>query len=218
MVTLNVCTVEASVRSRGKLSLWKSSIFSFIRTLPSLDSSMWILVYIRSFKKWDLRVWILYSYTHSVIIFKEICLNRPLGLLKQRMSSVPEGDRSHDCEYQWLYGVAFRSPLDAAARCEAVCPSYMAPGCAVLFTFDFVLFSFPSSITSAHGGPALSCSSTFHLLDFLFLISCRLQFHHLEYFAYPEVIYLASSIIQSRRQEPESKTSPWAAQTDAAAS
>lgn len=94
----------------------------------------------------------------------------------------------------------------------------------MLFTFDFFLyvllffFSRYCQPSQAHSGPALHCSSPFHFWDFLFLISCRLQFHHLEYFAYPKVIFLTSSIIQSTKQEPESKTSPWAAQTVAAAS
>lgn len=64
------------------------------------------------------------------------------------------------------------------------------------------------SLASALSGPALHCLPPFCFSDLLFLISCRLKFYHLEYFDYPKVTFLASSIIRSTRQEPESKTHP----------
>lgn len=82
-----------------------------------------------------------------------------------------------------------------------------------LFFFSLSLSHCQLSLISIHSGPA-----PFHLSDVWLLVRCRLKFHHLEYFAYPKVIYLASSIIQSTRQEPESKTSPQAAQIVSVAS
>ena len=84
-------------------------------------------------------------------------------------------------------------------------------------TFDIqlqllVFFSFSHcqlSLIHVHSGPAPS-----QLSDLLLLVRCRLTFHHLGYFAYPEIIYLASWIIESIRQEPESKTSSKAAHLD----
>lgn len=141
------------------------------------------------------------------------------------MLNAPEVDWDCHCEYQWLHSVAFRSSSEAAARYKAVCPYAKWPQIVLYFLclnfpFCFVVFFLPllPAITSAHTGPAPSCSSPVCLWDPLFLVSDRLQFHHLEYFAYPKVIYLASSVFQSTRQELQSKTSPWAAQTVAAAS
>ena len=81
------------------------------------------------------------------------------------------------------------------------------------FSFNFCFFfSFSHcqlSLIHVHSGPAPS-----QLSDLLLLVRCRLTFHHLGYFAYPEIIYLASWIIESIRQEPESKTSSKAAHLD----
>lgn len=106
--------------------------------------------------------------------------------------------------------VTFRSSSEATARCTPVCPYTEQPQIGTLLTFNSsFFFSFSHycqlSLTSSRSGPALSCSPPFRLSHLLFLLGCRLKFHHLEYFTYPEVIYLASSIIHSSRQESESK-------------
>lgn len=123
-------------------------------------------------------------------VFKEICLRSLLGL----------GGRV--CLPRAL-------PGSDKAGWPAGAPALHGPGFTNAFDVQFHLcgvFSFSHGCIAScrFQVPAVGLAPP-HLSDGWFLISPGLRFHHLQYFAYPEVIYLHLQLFRAQDQNLKAK-------------